>query len=108
MSEEVWLAVDGRLMRARPIVVYELLAEKEEWPTPPTPLPPAAMKKRDTSRFGVRYSAEQKASILAEANQPGVYAKDVARKYGVNPSSITYWRQQSLKVKGKRLARKAS
>lgn len=106
MSEEVWLAVDGRLMRARPIVVYEPIAEKVEEPTPPpTPLPPAAIKK-NTTRFGVRYSAEQKASILAEANRPGAFVKEVAKKYGVCAESVYAWRRQNLK--GKKLARKAS
>lgn len=109
MSEEVLLVVGDRLVRARPITVYEPIPESIPEVPAEVPAPPQAVEvpKRDTSRNGVRYSAALKANILAEANQPGVFAKDVARKYNINPSSISHWRKM-LHPKGKRRATWAS
>jgi len=40
-----------------------------------------------------RYSAEEKARLLAEAEAPGSSISVVARKYGVTPSLMFRWRQ---------------
>lgn len=40
-----------------------------------------------------RYSAEEKARLLAEAEAPSCSISLVARKYGVAPSALFRWRQ---------------
>jgi transposase len=40
-----------------------------------------------------RYTAEQKAALLDEADQPGQSIGVVARRHGVSPSIMFRWRQ---------------
>jgi transposase len=40
-----------------------------------------------------RWSAEEKRSMVEEAEQPGSSVSQVARKYGVNPNQIFSWRR---------------
>jgi transposase len=60
-----------------------------------------------------RFTAEQKLSILKEAEQPGVTISEVCRRHGVAPSLFYRWRAvaddgsaTALKREGKRTPRK--
>jgi len=60
-----------------------------------------------------RFTAEQKLSILREAEQPGVTISEVCRRHGLAPSVFYRWRAvadngsaSALKREGKRTARK--
>jgi transposase len=60
-----------------------------------------------------RYTAEQKLSILKEAEQPGVTISEVCRRHGIAPSVFYRWRavaddgsSSALKREGKRTPRK--
>lgn len=60
-----------------------------------------------------RFTAEQKLSILKEAEQPGVTISEVCRRHGIAPSVFYRWRavaddgsSGALKREGKRTPRK--
>lgn len=60
-----------------------------------------------------RFTAEQKLSILKEAEQPGVTISEVCRRHGLAPSVFYRWRavadngsESALKREGKRTPRK--
>ena len=60
-----------------------------------------------------RFTAEQKLSILKEAEQPGVTISEVCRRHGVAPSMFYRWRAvadtgsaTALKREGKRAPQK--
>jgi transposase len=59
--------------------------------TPETP-PDAAVVAIGTQRPRRRYSAEEKARLLAEAEAPGSSVSIVARKYGLSGSLLFRWR----------------
>ncbi len=44
-----------------------------------------------------RWTAEEKAEILAESFRPGVRVSEVARRYGVNRGLLWSWRHQARK-----------
>lgn len=44
-----------------------------------------------------RWTAEEKAEILAESFRPGVRVSEVARRYGVNRGLLWAWRHQARK-----------
>lgn len=97
MSEEVLLLVDGRLVRAQPITVYTIVEEHTPTSLAEVVTPPEVVKKMPrqyTGRFGVRFTPAQKAAMVAESNMPGVYVRDVAKKWGVNPGCIYHWRKR--------------
>ena len=49
-----------------------------------------------------RWSAKQKKTLLAEADQPGMSVHQVARKYGLHPNQLYLWRVQLHKQFGER------
>ena len=42
-----------------------------------------------------RWSAEERAGILAESFEPGANVSAVARRHGVNGGLLHYWRKQA-------------
>jgi transposase len=54
---------------------------------------PAAAPSASGRKPRRRYSAEEKARLLAEADAPGSSASLVARKYGLSASLLFRWRQ---------------
>ena len=40
-----------------------------------------------------RWTSEEKSSIVQETYQPGMSVSLIARKYGINPSQLFYWRR---------------
>ena len=40
-----------------------------------------------------RWSAEEKRTMVQEAEQPGCSVSQVARKYGINPNQLFHWRR---------------
>jgi transposase-like protein len=60
------------------------------------------MSKREYRRF----TAEEKLTILREADQPGVAVSEVCRRHGLAPSVLYRWRAVALKRDAQRKPRK--
>ena len=51
------------------------------------------------------WSAEEKARIVAESDEPGVVQKEVAARHGISPPTLRQWRSRARAATGKRHGR---